>query len=277
MIRFLLIAVIATFMFTNLEMTHAQSSRRGRFMQRLREDILNANRNSAGKQNPQSERQPTPINSKSGSNQSRYNSKSYTGSSAKAKSTSSVPKRNGFGFNVAENDDDQLYVSWVDRNGNAAQAGVRRGDRIKEIGGIESKTLQEFEEIAKIMSPGDQMEFKISRSGRDQKIMVPFGQMPKPDAAELTTSNEQTAPPESNAPRRYDFAPPSGSNNMKSVLNSQSIYRSQPQTKQVSQRFTDQIDPNQIQMMRDTIEQQNKQIEQLQKEIFQLRRTRRSR
>lgn len=277
MIRFLLIAVIATFMFTNLEMTHAQSSRRGRFMQRLREDILNANRNSAGKQNPQSERQPTPINSKSGSNQSRYNSKNYTGNSGKTNSVSSVSQRNGFGFKVAVNGNDELYVSGVDRNGNAAQAGVRRGDRIKEIGGIESKTIQEFEEIAKIMSPGDQMEFKISRSGRDQKIMVPFGQMPKPEAAELTSRNEQTAPPESKATRRYDFAPPSGSKNMKSVLNSQSIYRSQPQTKQVSQRFTDQIDPNQIKMMRDTIEQQNKQIEQLQREIFQLRRSRRSR
>ena len=89
--------------------------------------------------------------------------------SASYRPKSSTPKtgnRKGFGFRITDNDKDQLIVTSVDRSGNAAEAGLARGDQVTEIGGIEANSAEEFDEIAKIMGEGDQMDFKIRRGGR---------------------------------------------------------------------------------------------------------------
>ncbi|MEM9413105.1 MAG: PDZ domain-containing protein, partial [Planctomycetota bacterium] len=147
------------------------------------------------KPNPQSTKRPYTANN--------YNSKKNISSIP----TNYRPKRksnhNGFGFQVALNEKDRIIVSKVNSEGNAISAGIRRGDEIKEIGGIEATSIEEFNEIAKIMTDGDQMEFLIRRGSRDKKIDVQFGQVSEPTDREIASVESQSQN------KRYDFAPPS--------------------------------------------------------------------
>ena len=192
--------------------------------------------------------------------------------------TARKSERNGFGFEVKLNDDDQILVSKVDSKGNAAEAGIRRGDQIKEIGGIEASSIEEFNEIAKIMSDGDQMEFLVRRGGRDRKIDVQFGNIPEPQQ-NPTVSNDVNS---SRLEKRYDFAPP----NFEERKQTSSSILAPAQSRQsrqgmiqasapVTQRFSDQAKPNnQIQRLNQVIQRQNQQIMRLQQEIIRLNRRR---
>ncbi len=275
MLRLILIAFLAMIIMSDALFAQSQSSGRGRFLQRIRDDVFGVDKSQPSQpqnsQNSQSGRQPTPI-----SNSPNTRSQFGPASNA-APGPSAVPNRNGFGFNVTVSDKGQLFVSQVDRQGNAAEAGVRQGDRIEEIGGIESNTVLEFEEIAKIMQQGDQMEFKISRNGQDSKVMVQYGnaRQPEPEAAsssiELPNANSNR---EDN--RSYDFAPPlSASSRSKSVLDSPAP-RNNRKAQPVSQNFSDQADARNVQQLEQTIANQNREIQNLQREIGQLRRSMRS-
>ena len=178
-------------------------------------------------------------------------------------------KRNGFGFQIALSSKEKLIVSSVDRGGNAEEAGLRRGDQILEIGGIEATSVEEFDEIAKVMGQGDEMEFKFGRSGRDKKVNIRFGQLPEmEDIKDLETAKTTDE-------KRYDFAPPSSNDfkGSKSVLD-RSTERNPMQP--VSANFNDKS-RQQIQFLNQRIVEQNQQIRKLQQEIQRLRRGYRSR
>lgn len=286
MLRVSLIAIIAMFMISDQVVGQNQSSRRGRFLQRLRDDIF-GNTPTPQKQNPQASRAPTPIGTGASSKEtapSREPGKNYgqpgnRPNQQRPTAKRSGPAKRGFGFTVAMNDKEKLYVSQVAPGSNAAEAGIRRGDRVQEIGGIEANSVQEFDEIAKIMQAGDQMEFKILRGGRDQKLNVQYGEAPAPDKNQLS-SNSADVRKNAGQNKRYDFAPP---RDAESVLDSP-IPQNQPrsirpasQRQPVSQRLTDQVDSRQIEQMQKTINQQSGQIQRLQREIKQLRRGGRSR
>lgn len=223
-------------------------------------------------------RTPTPLTPKTPSRSTYHNPRSSTLKSPPAtvynskKPTSYRPRstssasRNGFGFRITGNDKDQLIVSSVDRAGNAAEAGLVRGDQLIEIGGIDASSTEEFDEIVKIMGQGDQMDFKIRRAGRERKMTIQFGVIPEPPegtesstAQSALSSSSSSSRSSSSNSRRYDFAPPKDSSRANSV-------------KQVSATSA-----RQIQQLNQTIVNQHKQIQDMQKEIEQLRRGFRSR
>ena len=95
----------------------------------------------------------------------------------------------GFEMVVQSPREGVFVVSGVRPGGNAAKAGVQRGDRVTSIGGVELQSMTEYDEITKSMGGGDQLEFEIVRQGKPEKMLVQFGEPP-----ELTqpTSNVST-------------------------------------------------------------------------------------
>ena len=91
---------------------------------------------------------------------------------------------------------DDFFIGRIDPRGNAAEAGLRRGDLIEEIGGAPIQVMEEFDAIAKAMRGGDRVEFKVSRRGsKAEKVVVQFG-----EPAPVEESNEE-------APNKIDILP----------------------------------------------------------------------
>jgi hypothetical protein len=137
-----------------------------------------------------------------------------THSSKKAKRRG--PPAVGFGMTLSADKSDNVYVSDIDRNGNAADAGIKKGDYILAIGGARIGSAAEFDEIAKVMSNGDQLEFKISRRGRESDLLLTFGEAPElPDepAQQADVASQSIKPIADRLPielpidERYEFVP----------------------------------------------------------------------
>lgn len=324
MVRILMIAMFAVLLSSEAVVAQSQSNRRGRFFQKIRDDLFGGSKQTAPTPNdgslqqqaqklqlqyqqrlqqqqqrqPSSSRTPTPLRSTTPSSASTGrtptplttsrptaypktgypntrtpSNKAHAATIYSDKKSSSAynyrkkpsGNRNGFGFRVSANDRDQLIVTAVERAGNAAEAGVVRGDQIIEIGGIESTSSEEFDEIAKIMGQGDQMDFKIRRGGREKKVTIQFGNLPELEESETSSS----AASSSSKSSRYDFAPPRDSGRATSVGNSGS---GSPSVKQVSTTSA-----RQIQQLNQTIVNQHRQIQDLRKEVEQLKQGYRSR
>jgi serine protease Do len=71
-----------------------------------------------------------------------------------------------------------LVVQRVDPSGAAAAAGIRAGDVIISVGGVEIRREEDLTSIVDIMHAGDQIEFQILRRGKPEKVMVQFGDPP---------------------------------------------------------------------------------------------------
>ena len=175
-----------------------------------------------------------------------------------AERKSAIATRTGFGLRLDTNRNDELYVASVVPGGNAAKAGIRRGDTILEIGGVEATSVEEYDQISKAMSEGDQMEFRIERHGQTDKMLVAWGEAP--DLENLETTTDLGPAPRKNSDgkeRNYDFVPPAGGG--KSVLDGSSV-RGKPVSSS-----------NQVQQLSRTVQQQNQTIRQLQGELSKLR------
>lgn len=128
------------------------------------------------------------------------NSKAKKNPTIKLQSPGQVPEvgkqtasSKGFGMELRQVKE-SFYVGQIDPRGNAAQAGLRSGDLIEEIGGAPVKVVEEFEAIAKAMRGGDRVEFKVSRRGsRPAKIVVQYGQ-PAPVEADEKANPIDVAP-----------------------------------------------------------------------------------
>lgn len=83
----------------------------------------------------------------------------------------------GFGMQF-ELKSDRFTVTKVDSRGNAYEAGLKKGDVILGAGGVELGSIEEFDEISKILGQGDQLEFKISRRGKKQDLLIQYGKAP---------------------------------------------------------------------------------------------------
>jgi len=174
-----------------------------------------------------------------------------------AERKSAIATRTGFGLTLDTNRDDELYVASVVSGGNAAKSGIRRGDTILEIGGVEATSVEEYDQISKAMSEGDQMEFRIERHGQTDKILVAWGEAP--DLENLETTDLGPAPGNdrnSTKERNYDFVPPAGG---KSVLDGTPV------------RGNTVSSSSQVRQLSRTVQQQNQTIRQLQGELSKLR------
>ena len=304
--RILSFAVIIISLFVITNQADAQQ-RRGRFFQKIKQELFPPKKSeedakskkSADSREKQDQRKPTAQRSDSRDFQNRRvptlanpndrrqspqtrdfaapktnransifaNKENFESRQPRAPKPKVVGASQGFGFSVRMNNNDQLVVSGVDRNGNAAEEGLRNGDMLLEIGGIEAASVEEFEEISKVMGEGDQMEFKIMRNGREQQVDILFGEMPETEDVDSGLNKASQHPDHQ---RRYDFAPPNGSPN--SVLSSNARVRP-PANPPRNNAFTPSAN-QQIQALNQTIQKQNQQIQLLQQQIMQLQRQR---
>lgn len=102
-------------------------------------------------------------------------------------------QQQGFGL-VIEERNEVLVVQSVAPGSNAASAGLQPGDVIVKLGGVETATVAEFDEITGIMQPGDQIGFQVRRRGKEVDGLLQFGATPEPDAATAVTSDLNEGP-----------------------------------------------------------------------------------
>ncbi len=88
-----------------------------------------------------------------------------------------TPPRQGFGLVLADRDE-ELFVQTVEPDGNAAECGLRRGDQVLQLGGIDIHSIAEFDEITGIMKAGDQIDLVFSREGEKSTAQLQFGSAP---------------------------------------------------------------------------------------------------
>ena len=123
----------------------------------------------------------------------------------------SIPTRSnakatlGFGM-LVELENDKLYVSRLEPDGNAANAGVRVGDRLVAGGGIDFESLSDYNGVGDILEDGDQLEFELERNGREKETMIVFGKAPEDQAAADEGSVQKDSTGQTN-PRRSLLAP----------------------------------------------------------------------
>ena len=84
----------------------------------------------------------------------------------------------GFGVVIQATKNDDLIVTRVSPHGNGAQAGLRPGDIVKTVGGVDLTSVEEYRHITKGLGGGDQMEFEVVRRGRPEKALVTYGTLP---------------------------------------------------------------------------------------------------
>ncbi len=82
----------------------------------------------------------------------------------------------GFGMKLKTDKSDKILIDNMDRNGNADNAGLKKGDQVIAIGGVPIDTVEEFEEIAQILNDGDQMEVRVLRRGKEIDAVLAYGE-----------------------------------------------------------------------------------------------------
>jgi len=107
---------------------------------------------------------------------------------------------------LVELKNDKLYVSRLEPDGNAANAGVRVGDRLVAGGGIDFESLSDYNGVGDILEDGDQLEFELERNGREKETMIVFGKAPEDQAAADEGSVQKDSTGQTN-PRRSVLAP----------------------------------------------------------------------
>ena len=191
-----------------------------------------------------------------------------------------------------------LQVDQVSTRGAAWAAGIRRGDIIVSVGGIETANKDDLSGITQVLKDGDQIEFEIMRRGNKETVLVQFGEAP----ADTVIENDQgegpaynrfsdsdnpaaTAPPRRNASRTLQ--PRSG---MRSVLDEGVTSRKtsgatpswqvQPPSSRISQTRSSQIpgkaspagqthtlNPAEVKQLQRQLRQQQEQIQLLQRQL----------
>ena len=201
---------------------------RGRLLKKLRDDIMGEpapkQPTPAAKPNQAAKKGPTPATRPPAQQRSQPSQNVNADRPAAVRSGA-----DGFGMAIVVDKNENLVVAQVAANGNAAEAGIRRGDVLVEAGGVELTSIEEFEEIEKILGAGDQVELKVARNGRAAKVMLQHGQAPsledvengKVGAQANTASRSQGYQPTSSSQQDFSFVPPSdenGSSSMRSVI-----------------------------------------------------------
>lgn len=87
----------------------------------------------------------------------------------------------GFGM-LVETRGEKLVITRLAPKGNARKAGFKTGDVIVNGGGIEFESIEEFNQVSEALKDGDQLEFSIKRRGKEETLLLPFGDPVEDDA-----------------------------------------------------------------------------------------------
>lgn len=79
-----------------------------------------------------------------------------------------------------------LVVDKISKQGAAWLAGIREGDVLTKVGGLNVATKEELASVLRILKDGDQIEFEYARRGKEKTAIVQFGD------AETEPSQDQT-------------------------------------------------------------------------------------
>ena len=211
-------------------------------------------------------------------------------SSQQAKSDRPTAVRSGvegFGMAVVLDKNENLVVAQVAANGNAAEAGIRRGDVLVEAGGVELTSIEELEQIEKVLGAGDQVELKVARNGRAAKVMLQHGQAPAledvdngnaPTGTASRSQSYQSSGSDRNGYREdFSFVPPSGDSapsGMRSVVERSAppVRPASTQKPALSQLQSNYRPQASRQQQQPASAQQQQQIQALRQQLEQLRR-----
>ncbi|HYE40124.1 MAG TPA: PDZ domain-containing protein, partial [Ramlibacter sp.] len=73
-----------------------------------------------------------------------------------------------------------VLITGVLQNGPAAQAGIRPGDVVVQVGGKDIANVSELLTIVASLKPGSATEFKLQRRDEPLEVTVTPGRRPKP-------------------------------------------------------------------------------------------------
>ena len=79
---------------------------------------------------------------------------------------------------LLETKGEKLVVTQINPAGNASKAGIRKGDSIMELGGLDLSSMLAFNEITDVLKDGDQIELLVDRAGKESQKLVMFGRAP---------------------------------------------------------------------------------------------------
>lgn len=118
----------------------------------------------------------------------------------------------GFGMIIEKVGADNFVVTRVKPAGNAENAGVKRGDRILSVGGVEVDSLRLYDEITREMEGGDQLEFVLTRNikgePKEEKMLVQFGEMPDYETGPAPALNAPATTNEPSLNQTLEVTPP---------------------------------------------------------------------
>lgn len=165
----------------------------------------------------------------------------------------------GFGMDIQRGRDGKYYVTQVYRDGNALKAGIQRGDGLIQLGGTKLASIEQLNEIVKILGPGDQIECRIVHQGKEKDLTLQYGKA-KPASAPVVAKQGQSgtdhhtqihnqrsgnvvsrnARNQSGMSGRYDFVPRASATQYQSVLQDPSRPSHPTHPASYSSRRTDQ-------------------------------------
>lgn len=265
---------------------------RGRLLKKLRDDFVGQ----PTPKQPTPAKKPTQANQKGPTPATRHASQQRptTGQQRPATSKQADVKRpmgvrsgaDGFGMTVVVDKNENFVVAQVLANGNAAEAGIQRGDLVVEAGGVELTAIEEFQQIAKVLGAGDQLELKIARRGKTDTVMLQHGQPPSLD--DLDSANAQTGATDRSRSRQptssaragyqdeFSFVPPADDDSlpgMQSVIEqSKAPVRRVSSQKPALSQLQSNYRPGPSQLQPQATQQQQQQIQALRQQLEQLRR-----
>lgn len=274
---------------------------RGRLLKKIRDEFAGQPQpkqpTPATKPKQAAQKGPTPAIRPNSQGRSQSSAANHQGSQHRSTAAQQAdPQRptvvksgqDGFGMAVVLDKSENLVVAQVAAGGNAAEAGLRRGDVLVEAGGVELTSIEEFEQIAKILGAGDQLELKVARGGRTGKVMLQHGQPPTLEdvdngnanvQADATTRSrrEQRASTSNRYQDDFSFVPPaddSSGSGMQSVIelatgSARPISTQKPALSQLQSNYRPQ--PQRTLQQAGT-QQQQQQIQALRRQLEQLRR-----
>jgi serine protease Do len=84
-------------------------------------------------------------------------------------------KGSGFLGLASNGVDEGLIVTRVGKDTPAEAAGIKKGDFIRKLNGVEVKTRDDLKAVLAEMATGEELELEITRDGKDQKISLKLG------------------------------------------------------------------------------------------------------
>ncbi len=131
-----------------------------------------------------SDPQPTPASRQS---QRPTTSSSTPSRKSGAKESRFIAREFGVEFRIH---DDRLVVTRLQKSGTAKAAGIKPGDVVTTIAGMEITAADDLKQLTEVLKPGDQIEFELVKGKKSEKKLVSYiREFDREDDREPTTDS----------------------------------------------------------------------------------------